>query len=331
MSILLTSNCILMDGENLVSICVITYNQEAYISETLDSLLAQKTNFRFRIFIGEDKSKDNTRSICEDYARRYADKIELLPSDRNYGMMGNFIRTLEACNGRYTAVCEGDDYWVDDYKLQKQFDLLESNPDKVLCFTKSYLVNDKGERTGDNVGIPIKSEFTFEDVLKTARFFIPTATLFFRNDLPKPFPPFFHHTVSGDIALCLMLLQKGNGLCLYEETAVYRHHGGGITKTQEHIDHAFLKLFKTYEDLNEYYEYKLDHVFRRQLFEMSKTMLMYGSKGKKGVKKLKHAAKSFSLYFKYQPRLDIKEVVYYTNVLFFSGILKVKKKFSSRL
>lgn len=219
----------------------------------------------------------------------------------------------------------GDEYWIDEYKLKKQFDLLAYNTDKISCFTKSYLVDDKGERTGDNVSIPIKSGFTFEDVLKTARFFIPTAPMFYRKDLPKPFPLFFHNTGSGDTALCLTLLQKGNGLCLYEETAIYRHHGERITRTLEHIDHAFVKLFKTYEYLNEYYQYILDHVFRRQLLNMSKTMLRYGSKGKKGIKKLKHAAKSFSIYFKCQPRLDLKEVIYYTNVLFFTSILMFKK------
>src|SRR6516164_8232942 len=117
-----------------VSVFMITYNHGKYISEAIESIVSQKTNFEFELVIGEDCGPDDTRAICEQYAAKYPDIINLLPSDKNYGPMGNTIRVMYACTGKYVALCEGDDYWTDPYKLQKQVDFLEANPDFSICF-----------------------------------------------------------------------------------------------------------------------------------------------------------------------------------------------------
>jgi len=106
----------------LVSVCMITYNHEPFIRQCIDGVLMQKTNFPFFLVIGEDYSTDNTRGVCEDYFHLYPQQIKLLPSDRNLGIIPNFIRTIEACDSKYIAFCEGDDYWTDPLKLQKQVD-----------------------------------------------------------------------------------------------------------------------------------------------------------------------------------------------------------------
>jgi glycosyltransferase involved in cell wall biosynthesis len=113
----------------IVSIAVTTYNQENFIAETLDGILMQKTNFNFEIVIGEDCGTDNTIDILKKYKIKYPDKIKLLDSIKNYGIELNLLRTIKKCIGKYIAICDGDDYWIDENKLQNQVDFLEKNQD----------------------------------------------------------------------------------------------------------------------------------------------------------------------------------------------------------
>lgn len=119
----------------MASILVLTYNQELYIEACIESLLRQKTSYRFEIVIGEDYSQDQTLSICKAYALKYPDIIRLLPSESNMGMSLNNIRTINAARGKYLAYCDGDDLWTDPMKLQKQVDFLEENSDFGLVHT----------------------------------------------------------------------------------------------------------------------------------------------------------------------------------------------------
>src|SRR5574344_1891550 len=122
-----------------VSICMITYNQGKYIKNAIEGVLMQKTNFDFELIIGEDCSSDNTNSICVEYVEKYPDKIRLISYSENQGMIKNFIRVLEESKGRYIAFCEGDDYWIDPFKLQKQFDFLENNSSYGLIYTGVFI------------------------------------------------------------------------------------------------------------------------------------------------------------------------------------------------
>jgi len=116
----------------MVSVLMITYNHELYIAQAIEGVLMQKVDFEMELVIGEDCSNDSTRAICENYASQYPDKIRLLPSDRNQGMMPNFLRTLDSCHGKYIAMCEGDDYWTDPLKIKKQVEVFESDPEVGL-------------------------------------------------------------------------------------------------------------------------------------------------------------------------------------------------------
>ena len=118
------------DTSKKVSVFMITYNHEKYIAEALDSILMQKTDFDFDIVIGEDCSTDATRRIVLEYSRKYPDKIKLLLHNVNVGFISNMMYVLEACTGKYVAMCEGDDYWTDPFKLQKQVDFLEASLDR---------------------------------------------------------------------------------------------------------------------------------------------------------------------------------------------------------
>ena len=127
----------------LVSVFMMAYNHEKYISEAIEGVLMQNTNFDFDIVIGEDCSTDNTRQIILDYQRKYPGKFKLLLHKENIGAMANQQAVFSACTGKYIAICEGDDYWTDPYKLQKQVDFLEDNNGFVICFTNTLIKNEK--------------------------------------------------------------------------------------------------------------------------------------------------------------------------------------------
>ena len=121
-----------------LSVAVITYNQQDTIAQTLDSILCQKGDFDLEVVVGEDCSKDNTPAICRAYANRYPDKIVLLQYVHNQGIMRNFANTINHCTGDWIGICAGDDYWCDEYKLQKQIDYLTLHPECGVCTTSGY-------------------------------------------------------------------------------------------------------------------------------------------------------------------------------------------------
>ena len=124
--------------EILVSICCITYNQKNYIRDTLEGFVSQKTNFSYEVLIHDDASTDGTADIIREYARRYPEKMKPILQLENqyakglYNVSGTY--NFPRARGRYIAMCEGDDYWTDRYKLQRQVDFMEAHPDCSLVF-----------------------------------------------------------------------------------------------------------------------------------------------------------------------------------------------------
>ncbi|MEI7525469.1 MAG: glycosyltransferase [Mariniphaga sp.] len=117
-----------------VSVAMITFNHEHFIAQAIESVLMQQTDFDYELVIAEDCSTDGTRAIVQAYKDRYPSRIRLLLPEQNQGMNANFVATLNACRGKYIAILEGDDYWIDPLKLQKQVIFLERNPEFVGCF-----------------------------------------------------------------------------------------------------------------------------------------------------------------------------------------------------
>ena len=127
----------MMNAEPLVSVCMTAYNHAPYIGRAIEGVLSQRTTFAVELVLSDDCSPDGTGAICRDYAARYPDRIRLLTGDVNVGMRANYRRTIEACRGRYVAMCDGDDWWSDPRKLQLQAALLESDPSCGLCYTRA--------------------------------------------------------------------------------------------------------------------------------------------------------------------------------------------------
>ena len=140
-----------MNSLPLLSVGLVTYNQEQFIGQCIEGVLTQITTFPFELVIGEDASMDNTRQICEEYAARFPEKIRLLPKRENLGLNLNFLQTFAACKGKYIAYLEGDDWWISNDKLQKQVDVLDGAEDVVLVHTNFKLFDLESKKYQDRM------------------------------------------------------------------------------------------------------------------------------------------------------------------------------------
>ncbi|RDI58335.1 glycosyltransferase [Flavobacterium glaciei] len=210
-----------------VSIFMLTYNQEAFIAQAIEGILMQKTTFRYQLVIGEDASTDTTRQICETYASQYGDRIKLLPSPAtNGGLIANYMRTIAECDGTYIAICDGDDYWIDEYKLQKQVDFLDKNPDYSIVYTAVKRLYSDGTYIDYNYSLN-KKHLDFDDLIIDN--FIHSVTALFRNVQSKEdsIPSWIINFPFGDWQTYLWVLKNGGKIHFMDDkTAVYRMNIG---------------------------------------------------------------------------------------------------------
>jgi len=252
----------------MVSVCMITYNHELYIRDALDGVVMQKTNFKIELIIGEDCSNDDTRKICEDYAAKYPELIQLLPSDRNLGMSQNGERTLQSCKGEYIALLDGDDYWTDPLKLQKQVDFLDKHEDYILSFhdVNIQYTRKNNCRSYRMVGSLKENTLGTEDLIKP--WFIPTCSILYRNLKDINYPNWISLTDSADIALMLFLSTLGKFYYLNEVMGVYRMHDNGISVSYTGYSNIFSKIH-LYQNFNEYtngkFETKLHQAMKGEI------------------------------------------------------------------
>lgn len=146
--------------ENIISVIVVTYNQEDTIGRTLDSILAQKCHLPIEIVIGEDCSTDSTRHICESYAQRFPHVIHLMPQTPNKGVIDNYFDCLLECKGKYIADCAGDDFWIDAEKLEKEVYVMEKNPSITVVHTNWQYYNETDGTTKINKTLPFPERIT---------------------------------------------------------------------------------------------------------------------------------------------------------------------------
>lgn len=231
-----------------VSVIIITYNHEKYIAQAIDSVLTQICNFNIEIVIGEDSSTDLTAKIVQSYKERYPNIITVITSDSNVGMIDNFIRTFNACKGKYIAICEGDDYWTDSFKLQKQVSFLEAHSDYSLCVHDVKTVFE-GVPEIDPFSIQWeKPVFTFEDAV--VEHFVPTLSILLRRECLNILPNWFSDCMVGDRPLVLLLLLQGNGYYLHDVMGVKRKNLGGITSKKGRKNTRNLESLRMYHNIN---------------------------------------------------------------------------------
>lgn len=214
-----------------LTIVTTTYNQEKYIRQALDSFVEQETDFVYEVLISDDCSTDKTREIIEEYRCKYPDIIKPIYRQNNLGPMQNFIQTLSEVKSQYVALCDGDDFWTDSYKLQKQVDFLDNNPEFSICFhqTKIFFEDNSIEDQIHPIGIPIDTEL---NELVSLSNYIPANTVVYRwkfaNEsltLKDEFPA---DVVPGDYYLHLLHAQMGKIHYMPEVMSAYRRHLEGM-------------------------------------------------------------------------------------------------------
>lgn len=243
----------------MVSVNMITYNHVSFIARAIEGVLIQRVKFKIELIIGEDCSTDNTAEIVKIYAQKYPDKIKASCNVLNMGMMTNAIKTLKECTGKYIAICEGDDYWTDPYKLQKQVEFLENNPDYSLTCHLVDIVNEETEEVThfakDYIIDNKNREITINDFLDP--FLIITGSLVFRKNSFNNKNKWGSHF--KDIALFADLLSKGKGILLKDCMAVYRQHDGGIWSKKSNLMKCKANAY-TLIEMNTYFNYKISHI-----------------------------------------------------------------------
>ncbi len=211
-----------------VSVIMITYNHEPFIAEAIESVLMQKTTFDFEIIIGEDCSTDNTRETINAYAAKFSQKIKPLLHNKNLGMLRNFATVYQACRGEYVALLEGDNYWTDPYKLQKQVDFLNTHSDYITCFHRVEILDPESLTTRDvEYHLPEKKPYyTLDDLLEHSCF-IPITSTMCRKRF-STMPEWFGDTILGDIAFHILHARYGKIGFLEETMGRHRVHKGGV-------------------------------------------------------------------------------------------------------
>lgn len=262
----------------VVSVCVQTYQHVDYIKDCLEGILMQKTDFPFEILLGEDNSSDGTREICIDYAKTYPDKIRLFLHHRENNLVisgrptGRFngVYNRYSAKGKYIALCEGDDYWTDPYKLQKQVDFLEQNKDCSLC-SHSYKIKYIQEKKPDLInggGIKGTIKFSVEDIIGGK--YLRTVTLLFRSLCVKDIPEWTSKAPLGDRPLLMICATFGKaGFIGGEPMAVYRRGVTGAWSEQKSNkdDWALKRLeqqIKCMDLFNEYTAKKYNAIIQRK-------------------------------------------------------------------
>lgn len=177
----------------LVSIRCTAYNHEKYIRDTLEGFVMQKTNFKFEAIVHDDASTDNTAAIIREYAEKYPDIIKpIFETENQYSKHdGSLARIVNnACKGKYIALCEGDDYWIDPLKLQKQVDILEDNPNITMVYTNFFVVNESGAKISypryEKFKKESRSGNLFQYLLENGNFIMTLTTMFRREVIFNP-------------------------------------------------------------------------------------------------------------------------------------------------
>ena len=249
-------------ARTLVSVCLITYNHAPFIRQAIESVLMQQTNFPWELVIADDCSTDGTRDILIEYQKKYPDIIRLLLREKNMGPARNFIDLISTPKSDLISYFEGDDYWTDPLKLQKQADILRSYQDvaisshntvKLVPNGNMVLYSNARKFTGPNS----KNLFGIEDYIVQA-FFHSSSIMYKRAELPE-LPPWYKDAFGGDYFLVLLLTMNGKKIhYVNENRTVYRINSQSIShfSTRIEILHNYLQHFEHFDEYSGYKYHK---------------------------------------------------------------------------
>jgi glycosyltransferase involved in cell wall biosynthesis len=210
-------------NETVLAVCLITYNHVKFIRQAIEGILMQKVNFSWQLIIADDYSIDGTREIILEYKNKYPDFIHLIFQDKNVGPAKNWLDLITRPRSKYIAYFEGDDYWTDPFKLQKQVDFLEMHHHYSMVANKVFI-----DVNGNlNKFIYGHQEFTLENILHHGPM-VHTASILFRNVLSENDLDLLAKATLGDWMLVILLSKHGKIKLLEDYMAAYRIHENGV-------------------------------------------------------------------------------------------------------
>lgn len=321
-----------------VSICCITYNHEKYIKDAIESFLMQKTNFNFEILIHDDASTDNTIEIIKEYEIKYPNIIKPYIQETNQYSQG--IRRLTTrfnvprARGKYIALCEGDDYWTDNNKLQLQFDYMEKNNNCGMCFHATEKVYENGERIKYIQPYNSDKKVDTEDVILGRGGFMATNSIFCRTKLltQESLPNYYHNAPVGDYPLQIYLSTQNYAYYIDKSMSAYRigvkdswtyRMKNSENYVEKKVNHR-CKTNQMLEELNKETNYKYDLVIKKMKLKNEFEILIQ----KKNYKKLK-SDQYKEIYHSYKSYDKIKLYIRCMFPNFYKSIVKLKRIISN--
>ena len=273
-------------GEKIVSICCITYNQEAYIARAIEGFLNQTYIDYCEILIHDDASTDNTLRIVEKYNKQYPDIIRVFPEQVNQYSLGDHQmcqRLFQKAKGRYIALCEGDDYWSDSHKIERQMKFMENNADYAMCFHAASFYDCRQKKEIRDIRFTKHSrEVSIEEVISAGGTLIPTASLFFRREAVCQLPDFYYNCPVGDYPLQLYLAVTGRSYYMEQKMSVYCKYTQNsvstqLAGTQEKRITLYKQLIKMLQEFSDYTQCRYEgavekriHAYRFEIAYMKK-------------------------------------------------------------
>jgi glycosyltransferase involved in cell wall biosynthesis len=311
----------------LVSINCVTYNHENYISDAIDSFLKQKTKFKYEILIHDDASTDRTVEIIKEYQNKYPDIIKPIFQTENQYIKGVkvYLINVDRAKGKYIANCDGDDFWTDPYKLQKQVDYMEKHPECSICVHASNIVNTSNEEISFNRPSKVDKVFSVGEVIEGGGNLFGTSSMFYRTDLAKNKPDFYDIVPDiSDYPVVINLSLLGTVYYMEKVMSSYRVGDEGSWTAKNLSDKMKKKehystIAKLLDEVNRFTKYKYNDAITRTKRRTEFMLLLEDKNFKKAKKEYK------DLYFElsYKKRLIIF-LDYYTPKL--SQLLRVAIK-----
>lgn len=259
-----------------VSVVILTYNQKAFIGKAIESALAQETDFDFEILVGDDCSTDGAQEVISSYQKNYPNKVKAVLHSKNLGQNGlfNTIETLKLAQGKYIAPMDGDDYWTNTKKLQKQVDFMESHPDFSACFHNALVTYEDGSSSHELNTPGQKTVVTIEDLIgEDEIWFMATSAVMFKNGLMY-YPEWFLQSTSGDIPRYVILAKQGPIGYVPGVMSVYRKNRGGVSFKDHYRDARFLhNRIQMYNGINKELDYQYDKFLKRNISRYYRMML----------------------------------------------------------
>lgn len=326
-----------MKNETMVSVICTVYNHEKYLRKCLDGFVMQKTNFKFEVLIHDDASTDGSADIIREYEKKYPDIIKPIYQTENQYSKGIKIGPtylFPIAKGKYLAFCEGDDYWRDENKLQKQFDIMENHPDCSICVHKVMDILEDGthlEHYHPNGDIEINC-FNCEDYInlissgtyhpfQTSSYFIRMSLFDYENK-----PEFWANSDVGDVPMILYCVSKGSLYYIDDVMSCYRNNSIGSwtntvsSDTLKSITHS-KRMFELFRSYDKYLDYKYTNNIKKIEKKIEFKISLYESNSKKSLKK------------EYRPffiKLSSKEKAFVVLNAYFPHLMKLYRKLKDK-